>query len=332
MTHQMTPTMASASNLFFGSLEDVHYKEQHIIHFLLLRKRAPFSVVGHGRVSGSAGQQKFCGAKWPFLFWPFFLAPEFQNAKYRFRRKRSVFLVWGRRILQLPAIRLFLEVKFERKNLSSKVYGVCMMSSCEWTIFNNFLLLSCNPTKPPLGYSIWTLTISTIYQLVQGLLDHHPLHFTKKTPFGWFYIIYFTYLENPKIVAFVGEFRVIFQLLLFQFLHGCHQLGLLSQRPCNRSRTSFRFIPPTPQPDLRPFCVGFLTITTIWGVVVINCPDFWWILGKESCSSLPGLHKTKCFGTCFVYGKCVPLDPEWRMKWEQWWLWPTMPPALPPRT
>ena len=154
----------------------------------------------------------------------------------------------------------------------------------------------------------------------------------KKTPFGWFYIIYFTYLENPKIVAFVGEFRVIFQLLLFQFLHGCHQLGLLSQRPCNRSRTSFRFIPPTPQPDLRPFCVGFLTITTIWGVVVINCPDFWWILGKESCSSLPGLHKTKCFGTCFVYGKCVPLDPEWRMKWEQWWLWPTMPPALPPRT
>ena len=57
------PTMASASNLFFGSLEDVHYKEQHIIHFLLLKQRAPFPVVGHGRVSGSAGQQKICEAK-----------------------------------------------------------------------------------------------------------------------------------------------------------------------------------------------------------------------------------------------------------------------------
>ena len=97
MTHQMDLPRPAAN--FWGSLEDVHYKEQHIIHFLLLKKKikkvGADNAARRGKrfwwvIGESGGQQKFCGAdsinqassaSFLWKFWPLLLAPEFPNGQ-----------------------------------------------------------------------------------------------------------------------------------------------------------------------------------------------------------------------------------------------------------
>ena len=91
MTHQMDLPRPAAN--FWGSLEDVHYKEQHIIHFLLLKKKIKKKVGARNAArrgkrfwwvigeSGADSINQASSASFLWKFSPFLLAPEFPNGQ-----------------------------------------------------------------------------------------------------------------------------------------------------------------------------------------------------------------------------------------------------------